>query len=75
METTTFNPIQQHLLRMFSLNSSEETLLEMKNVLTEYYAKKVEATFNKLWDDGILDQKKLDELRGQDLHALYLKKR
>ncbi len=65
--------MQQHLLRMFSFNNSEEALQEMKRVLTEYYAKKVEHTFNKLWDDGVLDQKKLDELRQQDLHALYLK--
>ena len=74
METTTFNPIQQHLLRMFSYNDSEETLQEMKSVLTKYYAQKVEKDFDKLWDDGVLDQKKLDELRTQDLHALYLKK-
>ncbi len=50
--------MQQHLLRMFSFNNSEEALQEMKKVLTEYYAKKVEHTFNKLWDDGVLDQKK-----------------
>lgn len=74
METTVFNPIQQHLLRMFSFNRSEEDLQEMKNVLTEYYAKKVDDTFNKLWDEGVLDQKKLDEIRTQDLHALYLNK-
>ena len=74
METTTFNPIQQHLLRMFSYNNTEEELQEMKAVLAKHYAKKVEATFDKLWDDGVLDQKKLDELRTQDLHALYLRK-
>ncbi len=74
METTVFNPIQQHLLRMFSFNRSEEDLQEMKSVLTEYYAKKVDDTFNKLWDEGVLDQKKLDEIRTQDLHALYLNK-
>jgi hypothetical protein len=68
MEATVFNPIQQHLLRMFSFNNSEEALQEMKSVLTAYYAKKVEKTFDQLWDDGVLDQKKLDELRTQDLH-------
>ena len=24
---------------------------------------------NKLWDEGILDQRKLDEINGLDLHA------
>ncbi len=69
---TVFNPIQQQLLRMFSFNSSEEALLELKGVLAEHYASKVDRTFDKLWDDGVLDQKRLDELRDQDLHALYL---
>ena len=59
---------------MFSYNDSEETLQEMKSVLTKYYSQKVEKDFDKLWDDGVLDQKKLDELRTQDLHALYLRK-
>lgn len=68
-----FNPIQQHLLRMFSFNKSEDNLEELKSVLTEYYAKKVDETFDKLWDDGVLDQKKLDEIRTQDLHALLKK--
>jgi hypothetical protein len=40
METTIFNPIQQHLLRMFSFNRSEESLQEMMSALTEFYAKK-----------------------------------
>ena len=62
-----FNPIQQHLLRMFSFNKSEDNLEELKSVLTEYYAKKVDETFDKLWDDGVLDQKKLNEIRTQDL--------
>ena len=72
--TAIFNPIQQHLLRMFSFNKSEDNLEELKSVLTEYYAKKVDETFDKLWDDGVLEQKKLDEIRTQDLHLLLKNK-
>ena len=42
MNTTIFNPIQLHLLQMFSRLSSEEDLKEVRQVLTEYYFKKVE---------------------------------
>lgn len=42
MNTTVFNPIQQHLLQMFSRLSSEEELKEVQQVLAEYYFKKVE---------------------------------
>ena len=69
MASTVFNPIQQHLLKMFAFDSSEEHLLEIKQVLTEYLARKVDQEMDRLWDEGILDQKKLDELRGKHLRT------
>ena len=33
METTAFNPVQQHLLKLFAFDGSEEKLLEVKEVL------------------------------------------
>ena len=35
MEVTVFNPVQQHLLKFFAFDGSEEKLLEMKAVLTK----------------------------------------
>ena len=42
METTVFNPVQQHLLKMFAYDGSEERLLEVKKVLTQYFSQKLE---------------------------------
>ena len=42
IQTTTFNPIQLHLLQMFSHMRSDKELVEVKNVLSEYYFDKVE---------------------------------
>lgn len=69
MEATVFNPIQQHLLMMFAYDSNEEHLVEVKNVLTEHFARKVDERLNKLWDEGILNQERLDEIRGMHLHT------
>jgi len=69
MEATVFNPIQQHLLMMFAYDSTEEHLKEVKDVLVKHFAKKVEDRFNELWDSGILNQEKLDEIRGMHLHT------
>lgn len=69
MEATVFNPIQQHLLMMFAHDSSEEHLKEVKDVLVKHFSRKVDERLNRLWDAGILDQKKLDELRGMHLHT------
>lgn len=44
--------------------------LEMSGAspLDTYYAKKLDAHLNKLWNEGVLDQKRLDEINGMDLH-------
>ena len=62
MESTVFNPVQQHLLRMFAFDGSDERLKEVKRVLFEYFSKELDERLDELWDAGILDQKKLDEL-------------
>lgn len=68
MNTTVFNPVQQHLLKMFAFDGSEERLLEVKNVLTKYFLAKADECLDELWDNGILDQARLDSLRHMDLH-------
>lgn len=69
MSSTIFNPIQQHLLKMFAYDDNVERLTEIKELLTKYYAAKVSQRMNQLWDDGTLDQKRLDELRGKHLRT------
>lgn len=62
MEATVFNPIQLHLLQMFSRMNSEQELEEVQKVLSEYYFKKVAKRASELWDELDLDQQKLDEM-------------
>ena len=69
MTATVFNPLQIHLLQMFRFNRSEEDLKEMREVLHQHYAKKMDAQLDRLWDEGVLDQKRLDEINELDLHA------
>lgn len=69
METTAFNPVQQHLLKLFAFDGSEEKLLEVKEVLTKYFSQKLDKRLNELWDSGGLNQEKLDELRTKHLRT------
>ena len=69
MEATVFNPAQIYLLRMFEHIKSDEELLEIKKLISDYYAKKMDKHLNELWEKGILDQKRLDEINQMDLHA------
>ncbi len=70
MQTTVFTPTQIHLLKMFQYMKSEEELLELKDLLFHYYSQKMDERLNELWDKGILDQKRLDEINQMDLHQL-----
>ena len=69
-QSPVFNPMQIHLLQMFSLDKEEKGLIELKEVLYNYYSKKMNNRLNELWDDGTLDQTRLDEINQMDLHQL-----
>ncbi len=70
MYTTKFNPVQEHLLRMFEFVQSENTLKELKEILFKYYHAKLEQKLDEMWQDGSLDQKRLDAINEMDLHRL-----
>lgn len=69
MEATVFNSVQQHLLTLFAFDGSEERLKEVKEVLFRHFSQKMDQRLDKLWDAGVLDQKRLDELRGIHLRT------
>lgn len=70
MEATVFNPIQIHLLQMFALDKSKEGLAELRDVLYQHYSERMNRRLNDLWQAGVLDQRRLDEINGTDLHQL-----
>lgn len=57
---------------MFAYDGDENRLAEIKTVLADYLSNKIDTKMDSLWDAGILDQNKLDEIRGKDLRK-YLK--
>lgn len=69
METATLTPTQMHLLKLFSFNNSEEYAREIQMVLTRHFQSRLDEEADRLWDEGILNQEKLDELRHMVFHA------
>ena len=70
MHTTKFNTVQQHLLKLFEFSHSETTLKELKEVLFNYYHAKLEHKLDEMWQNGTLDQNRLDDINDMDLHKL-----
>ena len=69
MEATVLNPVQPPLLKFFAFDGSEEKLLEMKAVSTKYFSQKLDKRLDELWDSGVLNQERLDELRTMHLRT------
>jgi hypothetical protein len=69
-QSPVFNSMQIHLLKMFSVDKAEKGLMELKDVLYNYYSKKMHGRLDELWDNGTLDQARLDEINQMDLHQL-----
>ena len=69
MQSTVFNPAQLYLLRVFSRIHDEDELNDIKELISDYYAKRLDLMTEKMWESGELDQKRLDEINEMDLHA------
>ena len=69
MNATQITPTQMHLLKLFSFDKSESRALEIKDVLMRYFQGRLDAESDRLWNEGVLDQERLEELRHKDLHA------
>ncbi|GHT37249.1 hypothetical protein FACS189435_1850 [Bacteroidia bacterium] len=56
------NPTQLHLVEMFSFSMQEETLVELKSVLLDFYRKKVDEETDAFWEEQHLDNARMEEI-------------
>lgn len=68
MQTTTFNPTQLHLLKMFSYAKTEQELDTIKDALAAYFASNVDKAMDELWESGQWDNEKNEAILEEDLH-------
>lgn len=68
MEARALTPVQEDLLKLFAFDHSDSFAIEIKKVLKKYLLQRIDEETDRLWNSGILDQNRLDELRHEDLH-------
>jgi len=56
-------------LKLFAFNNSEDFAREIQMVLMRYFQQKLDEESDRLWEEGVLNQEKLDEIRHLDLHV------
>ena len=71
MKSEPLNPVQLHLLKMFSYAKDERALEEIRKSLTAYFAQRVERDMDKLWDEGLWDQDKNEAILKEHLRTPY----
>ena len=73
MQVDTMNESQMMILESFAGAQDEQELNALMDVLRNFHANRLESEMQRLWDDGTLDQERLDQLRGEHLRTTYRK--
>lgn len=71
MQINTMNESQMMILESFAGAQDEQELNALIDVLRNFYASRLEAEMQRLWDNGTLDQQALDGLRHEHLRTPY----
>ena len=60
-----------HLLEMFNYCKSEKAMDELKEVLSDFYAKKAQEEAARLWEDGALGEEAIETLLSEHSRTSY----
>lgn len=60
---TVFNEAQIQLLDMMSFVKKEDTLIGLRQAISDYFAKEADKELNRLWDNGTLNDEKIESFK------------
>jgi len=59
----TLTPAQVKILEMMSFVKTPDALTELSNVISNYFAQRLDDELDKLWDEGALNEEKIESFR------------
>ena len=68
---TTLNEAQMSILRLLGSMKTVEEVDELRHVICEYYARRVDEEVDKLWDSGEWDDEKNEAVLKEHLRTPY----
>lgn len=71
MHINTMNKSQMMILESFAGAHDEQEMNDLMDVLRDFYAQRLEREMLRLWDNGILDENRLEQLREEHLRTPY----
>lgn len=71
MERTVFSPAQLEILDLMAYVESEDTLMEIRDMLSRYFAEKAEKEIDKLWDEGVINETIVEGWKTEHMRTPY----
>ena len=71
MQSTVFNNAQMELLDMMSFVDTPEMLAQLKQAISDFFARRAEEEIDRLWETGALDEQKVENFRNLHERTLY----
>lgn len=71
MERTIFTPAQLEILDLMSYVENEDTLIEIRDMLSRYFAQKAEKEIDKLWDEGVINDTVIENWKTEHMRTPY----
>lgn len=71
MERTVFNAAQLQILDLMPYVENEETLDEIKDMLSNYFAQKAEKEIDKLWESGKINNTIIEGWKNEHMRTPY----
>ncbi len=63
--------LQIELLKLFNYNLQEKQLIEIKKLLSSYFAQNITKDIDELWDEEKWDDKTIETWKGEHLRTEY----
>lgn len=65
------NEAQMSVLRLLGRMKTVEEVEELRQVISDYYARKIEEGMDRLWESGEWSQERIDLTLKEDVHAFH----
>jgi len=62
-QVSTLNPAQMQILDMMSFVKTPEALRDLNRVISDYFVQKADAEMNRTWEEGTLNDKRIESFR------------
>ena len=66
-----FTPFQIEMLELVSRVTSEVEMQDIRRMLGQYFAKRVEDAVDRLWDEGVLNDNVMEEWKSEHMRTPY----